>query len=139
MAAIHDLELRLIDHDLRAGQATIAITYRAVLAPAERDLAGLFFREIIHLCGAFSLDPEDFLHQLAERSFTFGDRTVVQRERMVTIDDSILEEDGIPQPMDALYAKVWILPVLPTGDMRQSAAFDRRRPEGGATETPEAG
>lgn len=125
MAAIYDLDLKLIDHDLATRRATIAITYRAVLAPEERNLPGLCFREIVHLCGAFSLDPEDFLHQLAERRFSFGEANVVHRERMVTIDDSILEEDGIPQPADALYAKVWVLPVLPRGDMRQSPRLTR--------------
>ena len=120
MATIRDLKLELIDHDLKSHAATVRVSYEVHLTRLEQCLKNLRFKEDIQLCGAFSLDPEDFLYQLAERTFSAEHNGVVQRERIVTVDDGILEDDGIPQPAGELYAKVWVTPLLPQGDTKES-------------------
>lgn len=120
MATIRDLKLELIEHDLKTRAATIRVSYELHLTQLEKCVNSLRFKEDIQLCGAFSLDPEDFLYQLAERVFTAEHNGVVQRDRIVMVDDGILEDDGIPQPAGELYAKVWVTPLLPQGDSKES-------------------
>lgn len=116
MATIQNLRLELLDHNPRNHSATVRVSYQARLSPLECNLKGLRFKEEIQLCGAYSLDPEDFLFQLAESTFPAKRSGVMQRERLVTVDDSMLEDDGIPQRTDELYAKVWVTPLLPETD-----------------------
>ena len=116
MATIQNLRLELIDHNRGSRTATFRVSYQARLSPLERNLKGLRFKEEIQLCGAYSLDPEDFLFELATAVFQVDRKGVVRRERLITVDDSILEEGGVPQPTEQLYAKVWVSPLLPASD-----------------------
>ncbi len=116
MATIQNLRLELIDHNRGSRTATFRVRYQARLSPLERNLKGLRFKEEIQLCGAYSLDPEDFLFELATAVFQVDRKGVVRRERLITVDDSILEEGGVPQPTEQLYAKVWVSPLLPASD-----------------------
>ncbi|MDH3472421.1 MAG: hypothetical protein OEM59_01915 [Rhodospirillales bacterium] len=119
MAAIHDLKIELLGEDRRARTATIRISYQAEFSMLERDMPGLHFREDIQLCGTYSLDPEDFLYQLAQATFAVAGERAVQRERIVTVDSDILEVGGRPQPVDQLYAKLWVTPLLPRPDFKE--------------------
>ncbi len=116
MATIQNLRLELIDHNVGNRTAGFRVSYQARLSPLERNLKGLRFKEEIQLCGAYSLDPEDFLFELATAVFQVDRKGVVRRERLITVDDSILEEGGVPQPTEQLYAKVWVTPLLPASD-----------------------
>ena len=116
MAKIRDLKLELIDCGRRNGSADIRVTYRAELTSLERHLTGLRFKEKIQLCAASSLDPEDFLYELATQTFAGKDSRVVDRERTATVRDDVLDENGRLRPPDQLYAKVWVTPVLPEAD-----------------------
>ncbi len=125
MATIRDLKLRLIDHSPKDHSATIRISYTAILTSLERDFAGLQFKEKIQLCGAFSLDPEDFLYELATETFTGSGDDTVERERLVTVSDDIVHLDGMPEPTDEVYAKVWVTPVLPRADFQISRILEQ--------------
>jgi hypothetical protein len=120
MAKIRDLRLELIDTDPGNRSATIRVIYRAELTPLERDFAGLRFKEKIQLCGAYSLDPEDFLYELATRTFTGEDSGIIRRERIVTVSNDILDENGRLQPTDEVHARVWVTPVLPQSEFQTS-------------------
>lgn len=120
MAKIRDLKLELIDRSRRNGRADIRVTYQAELTPLERHLTGLRFKEKIQLCGAYSLDPEDFLYELAPQTFAGRDRDTVRRERIATVCDDILDQNGRLRPSDQVYAKVWVTPVLPEADIQTS-------------------
>jgi hypothetical protein len=120
MATIRNLKLQLTGHDAQGQSATIRISYDAELTPLERSFRGLQFKEKIQLCGAFSLDPEDFLYELATVTFAGNGDDKVCRERLVTVSDDILHLDGMPQPTDEVYAKVWVTPVLPHPDFQVS-------------------
>ena len=91
----------------------------------ERDFAGLQFKEKIQLCGAFSLDPEDFLYELATETFAVNGDDTVCRERRVTVGDEIVHLDGMPEPTDEVYAKVWVTPVLPRPDFQVSSILEQ--------------
>ena len=121
MAKIRDLKLELIDQSRRNGGADIRVTYQAELTPLERHFTGLRFKEKIQLCGAYSLDPEDFLYELATQTFAGKDSGIVHRERIATVCDDILDERGRLQPSDQVYAKVWVTPVLPEADFQTSS------------------
>ena len=125
MATIRDLKLQLIGHSPMDHSATIRISYTAVLSSLERDFAGLLFKEKIQLCGAFSLDPEDFLYELATETFSGDGDDTVYRERHVTVGDEIVHLDGIPEPTDEVYAKVWVTPVLPRPDFQVSKILEQ--------------
>ncbi len=124
MAAVRNLQLKLLGHDPKARSATVRVSYEVAFSPLERAISRLHFKENIQLCGTFSLDPEDFLFQLAEERFAANGEDVVRREHTVTVDDSILEEDGIPQRPDELYAKVWVRPVLPSPDFKECSLLN---------------
>ena len=123
MAAIRNLQLKLLGHDPKARSTTRRVSYEVAFSSLEREISRLHFKENIQLCGTFSLDPEDFLFQLAEGSFVANGEDVVRRERIVAVDDSLLEEDGIPQRPDALYAKAWVTPFLPEPDFQECSLF----------------
>ena len=125
MPTIRDLKLRLIDHSPKDHSATIRISYMAVLTSLERDFVGLQFKEKIQLCGAYSLDPEDFLYELATETFAGNGDDTVYRERLVTVSDDIVHLDGIPEPTDEVYAKVWVTPVLPRPDFQISKILEQ--------------
>jgi hypothetical protein len=125
MATIRDLKLQLIGHSPKDHSATILISYTAVLTSLERDFAGLQFKEKIQLCGAFSLDPEDFLYELATETFAVNGDDTVCRERRVTVGDDIVHLDGMPEPTDEVYAKVWVTPVLPRPDFQVSSVLEQ--------------
>ena len=123
MAAIQKLQLKLLGHDSKSRSATLRVRYEVAFSSLEREISRLHFKENIQLCGTFSLDPEDFLFQLAEDRFVANGEDVVRRERIVAVDDSLLEEDGIPQRPDELYAKVWVTPLLPSSDFQECSLF----------------
>ena len=125
MATIRDLKLQLVGHSPNDHSATIRISYTAVLTSLERDFAGLQFKEKIQLCGAFSLDPEDFLYELATETFAVNGDDTVCRERRVTVSDDIVHLDGMPEPTDEVYAKVWVTPVLPRPDFQVSSILEQ--------------
>jgi len=125
MATIRDLKLQLIGHSPNDHSATIRISYTAVLTSLERDFAGLQFKEKVQLCGAFSLDPEDFLYELATETFAVNGDDTVCRERRVTVSDEIVHLDGMPEPTDEVYAKVWVTPVLPRPDFQVSSILEQ--------------
>ena len=125
MATIRDLKLQLVGHSPNDHSATIRISYTAVLTSLERDFAGLQFKEKIQLCGAFSLDPEDFLYELATETFAVNGDDTVCRERRVTVGDEIVHLDGMPEPTDEVYAKVWVTPVLPRPDFQVSSILEQ--------------
>ena len=125
MATIRDLKLQLVGHSPNDHSATIRISYTAVLTSLERDFAGLQFKEKIQLCGAFSLDPEDFLYELATETFAVNGDNTVCRERRVTVSDDIVHLDGMPEPTDEVYAKVWVTPVLPRPDFQVSSILEQ--------------
>ncbi len=120
MAKIRDLKLELVDQDHRNGSAEIRVSYKAELTPLERHFTGLRFKEKIQLCGAYSLDPEDLLYELAPQTFDGRDSGIVSRERVATVCDDILDENGRLQPSDRVYAKVWVTPVLPEASFQTS-------------------
>ena len=120
MATIRDLKLQLVGHDPQDRRATIRISYDAELTPVERNFAGLQFKEKIQLRGAYSLDPEDFLYELATLTFADDGSGVVRRERSVTVADDILHPQGAPLQSDEVYAKVWVTPVLPRAEVQVS-------------------
>lgn len=123
MAAIRNPQLQHLGHDPKARSARLRVSYEVVFSLLEREISRLHFKEIIQLCGTFSLDPEDFLFQLAEVRFATNGEDVVRRERLVTVDDSLLEEDGIPQRPDDLYAKLWVTPLFPSSDFEECSLF----------------
>ncbi len=125
MATIRDLKLRLVGHSPKDQSATIRISYTAVLTSLERDFAGLQFKEKIQLCGAYSLDPEDFLYELATMTFSGNGDDTVYRERLVTVSDDIVYLDGMPEPTDEVFAKVWVTPVLPRPDFQISKILEQ--------------
>ncbi len=125
MATIRDLKLRLVGHSPEDHSATIRISYTAVFTSLERDFAGLQFKEKIQLCGAYSLDPEDFLYELATMTFSGNGDDTVYRERLVTVSDDIVYLDGMPEPTDEVYAKVWVTPVLPRPDFQISKILEQ--------------
>ena len=125
MATIRDLKLQLVGHSPNDHSATIRISYTAVLSSLERDFAGLQFKEKIQLCGAFSIDPEDFLYELATETFAVNGDNTVCRERRVTVSDDIVHLDGMPEPTDEVYAKVWVTPVLPRPDFQVSSILEQ--------------
>ena len=124
MARIQNLKLQLTGHDPKGQSATIRISYDAELTPLERDFPGLQFKEKIQLCGAYSLDPEDFLYELATMTFA-GDDDTVHRVRDVTVSDDILYLDDMPLLTDEVYAKVWVTPVLPRPDFQSSGLLEQ--------------
>ncbi len=125
MAIIRDLKLQLVGHSPKDHSATIRISYTAVFTSLERDFAGLQFKEKIQLCGAFSLDPEDFLYELATETFAVNGDDTISRERHVTVSDDIVHLDGMPDPADEVYAKVWVTPVLPLPDYQVSSILEQ--------------
>ena len=125
MATIRDLKLQLIGHSPMDHSATVRISYMAVLTSLERDFMGLQFKEKIQLCGAFSLDPEDFLYELATETFSGDGDDTIYRERLVTVSDDLVHMDGMPAPTDEVYAKVWVTPVLPRPDFQTSKILEQ--------------
>jgi len=126
MATINNCELKLIEHDHKRHVATVRVSYRVVLSTVERAMTGLRFREKIQLWGADSPDPDDFLFEFATSSFPTEADGVVNRERTVTVGDDVLDEDGWLRPTDEVYAKVWVTPLLPTGDYERSNTIEHR-------------
>jgi hypothetical protein len=125
MAKIRDLKLQLVDRGRRNGSADIRVTYQAELTLRERQFAGLRFKEKIQLCSARSLDPEDFLYELATQTFTGKDSRIVNRERTATVCGEILDETGRLRPPDQVFARVWVTPVLPEADFETSEPLAR--------------
>lgn len=44
----------------------------------------------------------------------------ITRKRTVTLSDDILDEDGFPRPIDEVYAKVCVTPLLPNRSCKNS-------------------
>ena len=126
MATIQNLNLELLEHKHKERTATVRVTYRATLSAVERQMVGLRFRERIQLWGADSPDPDDFLYEFATSTFPRESDGVVNRERTVTVGDDVLDEDGWSRPTDEVYAKVWIIPILPVGDFAKSNEIHHR-------------
>ena len=120
MATITNLKLELVEHDHKRHIASIRVSYRALLSSLERQMNGLRFREKIQIWGADSPDPDDFLYEFATTTFPKESDGIVNRERNDTVGDDVLDEDGWPRPTDEIYAKVWISPILPSGDYARS-------------------
>lgn len=119
MAAIRNLQLDFLGQDPAARLAKLRVSYEVAFSPLERAISRLRFKENIQLCGKYSPEPEDFLFQLAERRFAANGEDVVRRERVFTVNDSILEEGGIPRRADGLCAKVRVTPRLPDPDFNE--------------------
>ena len=77
-------------------------------------MAGLRFREDIELWGADSPDPDDFLYQFPTVAFSTEADGTVARSRTVTLGDDLLDEDGFFRPTDEVYARILIIPILPS-------------------------
>lgn len=123
MASITNLRLQLLDHDHDRDVATFRVSYRALLSPVERAMAGLRYREEITLRGA---DPgaDDHLFTFASTSFAVEADGSVNRSRTVTLSEDIVDEDISIWPFtdgtDEVYARVRLTPLLPTGTARDS-------------------
>ena len=126
MANINHLTLELLQHSKQKRTATVRVSYTVRLSAVERNMTGLLFREVIQLWGADSPDPDDYLYSFATSSFPVEAAGIINRERTVTIEDDVLDEDGWPRPTDELYAKVWITPMLPTSDYGKSNTIEHR-------------
>ena len=126
MAMIQNLKLELVKHDHKTHIATVKVSYKCRLSAVERNMSYLRYRERIQLWGADSPDPDDFLFEFATTTFRVEADGVVDRVRTVTVGDDVLDEDGWPRPTDEVYAKVWITPLLPTGDFEKSNTIEHR-------------
>jgi hypothetical protein len=126
MATINGLKLELVAHDHKNKTATIKVTYKAYLSSVERNMTGLRYMERIELWGADSPDPDDRLYSFVSQSFPVESDGVVDRSRQVTVGSDVLDEDGWIRPTDEVYAKVWINPVLPSGDFGTSNTIEHK-------------
>ncbi len=126
MATIQNPKLELVTHDHHKHTAAVRVSYRVLLSSIERAMIGLRFREKIQLWGADSPDPNDFLFEFGTTTFLTESDGVVNRERTVTVGDDVLDEDGWPRPTDEVYAKIWVTPILPSGDFAKSNEIEHR-------------
>jgi hypothetical protein len=126
MSSISGLRLALIEHDHQRHTATVRVSYRVNLSAVERNMEGLRYKEKIQLWGADSPDPDDYLYEFASSSFSRESDGVVNRERTVTVGDDVLDEDGFWRPTDEVYAKVWVVPLLPSSDFKSSNTIGHR-------------
>lgn len=119
-ATIQNLKLELIEHNHKNKTAKIGVEYITKLSAVEGDMAGLRFKEKVQIWGADSRDPDDFLYEFSTTIFPKETDRHVMRSRTVTVGDEILDEDGWWRPTDEIYAKVWVTPLLPSGDYEKS-------------------
>jgi len=126
MASINNLRLELVNHDHKRHTATVRVAYTARLSSVERNMVGLRFKEKIQLWGADSPDPDDFLFEFATSTFPREADGSISRERTVTVGDDVLDEDGWTRPTDEVYAKVWLTPLLPSGDFERTNQIHHR-------------
>ncbi len=95
----------------------ITVTYKVAFNEFEREYRTRF-REYIELWGADSglTGADDFLYRLPTGAF-HSQKTTLTRTKKFDVANSILDEDW---GEDEVYAKVKVVPVLPSSDTEKS-------------------
>lgn len=127
MAFVHTPTLTLDEHNHNTQTATLTVEYTLHQSAVERNMTGLRYREDITLLGADSPDADDNLFTFSTQSYGNSSNVHITRSRTVTLSDDILDEDGgFLRPVDEVYARVCVTPILPSRSCANSNQITHR-------------